>query len=213
MTEFVLNARVRTDKGKGASRRLRRLADEVPAIVYGGDAEPLAIAMAHRDLERALDNEAFYSHIIALQVDGAAQDVILKDLQRHPAKPLIMHADFLRVSKTHKLTTRVPLHFVNEDTCIGVKQQGGIIQHNLVDLEVQCLPADLPEYIEVDMAAVELGQILHISDLRLPAGIESVALAHGADHDLPVVAINKPKGRGEAEEGGEEGAGEADTEG
>jgi large subunit ribosomal protein L25 len=211
MTEFVLNARVRTDKGKGASRRLRRIADEVPAIVYGGDAEPLAIALAHRDLDRALDNEAFYSHIIALQVDGKAQDVILKDLQRHPAKPMIMHADFLRVSKTHKLTTRVPLHFVNEEACIGVKQQGGMIQHNLVDLEVQCLPADLPEYIEVDMAAIELGQILHISDLRLPVGVESVALAHGVDHDLPVVAINKPKGRVEEGDEGDEAADETDA--
>ncbi len=211
MTEFALNARARTDKGKGASRRLRRLADEVPAIVYGGDAEPLAISLSHRDLERALDNEAFYSHIIALQVDGERLDVILKDLQRHPAKPLIMHADFLRVSRTQKLTTRVPLHFLNEDTCVGVKQQGGLIQHNLVDLEVQCLPADLPEYIEVDMAAIELGQLLHISDLRLPRGVESVALAHGADHDLPVVAVNKPKVRGEAEDGDEEGAGEAET--
>lgn len=203
MTDFVLNARTRTDMGKGASRRLRRLAAEVPAIIYGGDADPQPIALVHHELAHALENEAFYSHIIALQVDGKAQDVILKDLQRHPARPVILHADFLRVDRTHKLTTRVPLHFLNEDTCIGVRQQGGVIQHNLADLEIQCLPADLPEYIEVDMAGIELGQILHISDLRLPAGVESVALVHGADHDLPVVAVNKPKGRGEAEEAGE----------
>jgi large subunit ribosomal protein L25 len=203
MTDFVLNARTRIDMGKGASRRLRRLAAEVPAIIYGGDADPQPIALVHHELAHALENEAFYSHIIALQVDGKAQDVILKDLQRHPARPVILHADFLRVDRTHKLTTRVPLHFLNEDTCIGVRQQGGVIQHNLADLEIQCLPADLPEYIEVDMAGIELGQILHISDLRLPAGVESVALVHGADHDLPVVAVNKPKGRGEAEEAGE----------
>lgn len=203
MTDFVLNARTRTDMGKGASRRLRRLAAEVPAIIYGGDADPQPIALVHHELAHALENEAFYSHIIALQVDGKAQDVILKDLQRHPARPVILHADFLRVDRTHKLTTRVPLHFLNEDTCIGVRQQGGVIQHNLADLEIQCLPADLPEYIEVDMAGIEVGQILHISDLRLPAGVESVALVHGADHDLPVVAVNKPKGRGEAEEAGE----------
>ena len=203
MTDFVLNARTRTDMGKGASRRLRRLAAEVPAIIYGGDADPQPIALVHHELAHALENEAFYSHIIALQVDGKAQDVILKDLQRHPARPVILHADFLRVDRTHKLTTRVPLHFLNEDTCIGVRQQGGAIQHNLADLEIQCLPADLPEYIEVDMAGVEVGQILHISDLRLPAGVESIALVHGADHDLPVVAVNKPKGRSEAEEAGE----------
>lgn len=203
MTDFVLNARTRTDMGKGASRRLRRLAAEVPAIVYGGGADPQPIAIVHHELAHALENEAFYSHIISLRVDGKAQDVILKDLQRHPARPVILHADFLRVDRTHKLTTRVPLHFLNEETCIGVRQQGGVIQHNLADLEIQCLPADLPEYIEVDMAGVEVGQILHISDLRLPAGVESVALAHGADHDLPVVAVNKPKGRSETEEPGE----------
>ena len=199
MTEFVLNARTRADMGKGASRRLRRLAEEVPAIIYGGDTAPQPIALSHRELAHALENEAYYSHIISLQVDGKVQDVILKDLQSHPARPVILHADFLRVDRTHKLTTRVPLHFVNEETCIGVRQQGGMIQHNLADLEIHCLPADLPEYIEVDMAGVELGQILHISDLPLPSGVESVALAHGADHDLPVVAVNKPKGRAEGE--------------
>ena len=200
MTDFVLNARARTDLGKGASRRLRRLADEVPAIIYGGDVDPQPITLVHRELAHALENEAFYSHIISLQVDGKTQDVILKDLQRHPARRVILHADFLRVSRAQKFTTRVPLHFLNEEGCIGVRQQGGVIQHNLADLEIQCLPSDLPEYIEVDMAEIELGQILHISDLRLPAGVESVALAHGTDHDLPVVAVNKPKGRSDDQE-------------
>ncbi|MGE3295884.1 MAG: 50S ribosomal protein L25/general stress protein Ctc [Porticoccaceae bacterium] len=196
MTDFVLNARARTDKGKGASRRLRRLAEEVPAIVYGEGGEPEPIALTQRELARALENEAFYSHIISLRIDAKTQDVILKDVQRHPARPIILHADFLRVSKTHKITTRVPLHFINEDQCVAVKQQGGVVQHNLVDLEIQCLPGDLPEYIAVDMAAVAMGQILHISDLVLPAGVDSVALSHGADHDLPVVAIHRPKGKG-----------------
>jgi large subunit ribosomal protein L25 len=196
MTDFVLNARARTDMGKGASRRLRRLAEEVPAIVYGDGGEPEAIALSHRELARALESEAFYSHIISLRIDDKPRNVILKDVQRHPARPVILHADFLRVSKTHKLTTRVPLHFINEDRCEAVKQQGGVVQHNLVDLEIQCLPGDLPEYIAVDMSTVEMGQILHISDLVLPAGVESVALAHGADHDLPVVAIHRPKVKG-----------------
>ena len=196
MTDFVLNARARTDKGKGASRRLRRLAEEVPAIVYGGGGEPEAIVLTHRELARALESEAFYSHIISLRIDSGIQDVILKDVQRHPARPLVLHADFLRVSKTHKITTRVPLHFINEDRCEAVKQQGGVVQHNLVDLEIQCLPGDLPEYIAVDMSTVAMGQILHISDLVLPAGVDSLALAHGADHDLPVVAIHRPKVKG-----------------
>jgi len=200
MTDFVLNARTRTDMGKGASRRLRRLAEEVPAIVYGGEGAPEAIALTHRELARALENEAFYSHIISLQIDSKPQDVILKAVQRHPARPVILHADFLRVDRTHRITTRVPLHFVNEDHCVAVKQQGGVVQHNLVDLEIQCLPGDLPEYIAVDMSTVELGQILHISDLALPPGVESVALTHGADHDLPVVAIHRPKGKGDSGE-------------
>jgi large subunit ribosomal protein L25 len=200
MTDFVLNARARTDKGKGASRRLRRLAEEVPAIVYGGGGEPEAIVLTHRELAHALENEAFYSHIISLQIDSKSQDVILKAVQRHPARPVILHADFLRVDRTHRITTRVPLHFINEDRCVAVKQQGGVVQHNLVDLEIQCLPGNLPEYIAVDMSAVELGQILHISDLTLPPGVESMALAQGADHDLPVVAIHRPKVKGDGSE-------------
>lgn len=194
MVDFALAATIRNDLGKGASRRLRRRADEVPAIVYGGTREPQAISLSHNELSRALQNEAFYSHIITLTVDGVAEDVILKDLQRHPAKPVLLHADFQRVNRATKLHMRVPLHFINEDTAIGVKQQGGTVFHSLADLEVLCLPGDLPEYIEVDLAELQLDQILHISDLRLPAGVESVALAQGADHDLPVVAIHRARG-------------------
>jgi large subunit ribosomal protein L25 len=192
--DFVLNAVARDDLGKGASRRLRRLAEQVPAIVYGGKKKPASISVSHKDLLKHLENEAFYSHIISLVVDGKAEDVILKDMQRHPAKPRVLHADFLRVSKTTKLTTSVPLHFINEETSKGVKLQGGKIVHNMVQLEITCLPANLPEFIEVDLADMELGQILHISNLKLPKGVTSVALSHGPDHDLPVVSISKPKG-------------------
>jgi large subunit ribosomal protein L25 len=147
-----------------------------------------------------LENEAFYSHIISLNVDGKAQDVILKDLQRHPSKPMVLHADFLRVSKSTKLHTQVPLHFINEATSKGVKTQGGKVVHNLVQLDITCLPADLPEFIEVDLGNMEVGQILHISDLKLPKGVSSVALGQGADHDLAVVTIQKPKGGADDEE-------------
>src|SRR5690606_34860955 len=136
------------------------------------------------ELIRHLEHEAFYSHIITLDLGGQSESVILKDLQRHPAKAQILHADFLRVSKTKKIHVNVPLHFINEDTCKGVKLGGGSIAHNLTQLEVACLASDLPEYIEVDLADVDVGQILHISDLKLPKGVESVALSHGADHDL-----------------------------
>ena len=191
--DFALDAQIREDAGKGASRRLRRQA-LVPAIVYGGKKEPQNITLENRELIKHLEHEAFYSHIITLNVAGKTEDVILKDLQRHPAKAEVLHADFLRVSKDQKLTTKAPLHFINEDICKGVKLQGGVIAHSMTELEISCLPADLPEYIEVDLAEVELGQIVHISDLQLPSGVESVALAHGADHDLPVAAVNKPKG-------------------
>ncbi|MFT7491973.1 MAG: large subunit ribosomal protein L25 [Pseudohongiellaceae bacterium] len=191
--DFVLHATNREDKGKGASRRLRHQG-LVPSVIYGGSNEPQSISIISKDFLKHLENEAFYSHIVTLDVDGEAQDVILKDLQRHPAKHLIMHADFLRVSKNQKLTTRVPLHFINEDSCVGVKTQGGIVSHTMTDIEVSCLPADLPEFIEVDIATLKLDDILHISDIVLPKGVESVALIHGEDHDLPVVSIHKPKG-------------------
>ena len=192
-TDFTLHAKGREDTGKGASRRLRRLAGEVPAIVYGGKKAPAQISLSQKDITKALENEAFYSHIISLEVDGKSEDVIIKDLQRHPAKAYVMHMDFFRVSKTTKLQTRAPLHFINEEECVGVKLGGGLIAHSMTDIEISCLPKDLPEYIEVDMAEVELGATVHLSDIKLPKGVESVALSHGYDHDLPVAAVNKPK--------------------
>jgi len=192
--DFKLDASARNDLGKGASRRLRRLADQVPGIIYGGSEAPQGISVAHKELVKHLEHESFYSHIISLNVDGKAQDVILKDLQRHPSKPTVLHVDFLRVDKSTKLHTNVPLHFLNETTAVGVKTQGGKIVHNLTQLDITCLPADLPEFIEVDLATLEAGQSLHISDLALPKGVTSVALSHGADHDLAVVTIMKAKG-------------------
>jgi len=191
--DFKLNVTVRDDMGKGASRRLRRLANEVPAIVYGGENPPQKISLLHKDLDHALQNEAFYSHIITLSIEGNNEEVILKDLQRHPAKPIILHADFLRMNKTQKFTTKVPIHFMNEDICNGVKVGGGNITRSMTELDILCLPADLPEYIEVDVAEVEIGQILHISDIKLPSGVESVALNYGEDRDSPIFTVNKPK--------------------
>ena len=193
-TDFTLQATGREETGKGASRRLRRLAGEVPAIVYGGKKDPAKIQLILKDVTKSLENEAFYSHIIGLEIDGKSEDVILKDMQRHPAKNIIMHMDFLRVSKNTKLQTKVPLHFINEDICVGVKLGGGIVGHSMTELDILCLPKDLPEYLEVDMTDVYLGQTLHISDIKLPKGVESVALTHGTDHDLPIAAVNKPKG-------------------
>jgi large subunit ribosomal protein L25 len=190
--DFVLHAVDREDKGKGARRRLRHQG-LVPSVIYGGTKNPQSISIIGKDFLKQLENEAFYSHIVTLDVDGKTEDVILKDLQRHPAKPLVMHADFLRVSKNKKLTTRVPLHFINEESAIGVKTQGGIVSHTITDLEISCLPADLPEFIEVDIADLEVDGIIHLSEVILPKGVESVLLAHSEDQDLPVVTINMPR--------------------
>ena len=208
--EFLLNAESRIDAGKGASRRLRRLQERVPGIIYGGEAEPQMISVELRELKKALETEAFYSHVLTLKLDGNDVQAVLRDMQRHPAKGHPTHVDFLRVDTSHKITMQVPLHFTNEEGSVGVKKQGGEIQHNVSEVEVSCLPQDLPEFIEVDMSAVELNQIIHLSDLKLPKGVELTQLALGEDHDQPVAAVHAPKVRGAAkdEEGGEEAASE-----
>lgn len=207
--EFSLTVEVRDAAGKGASRRLRRQESRVPGIIYGGKAEPQMISLEFKELVKALENEAFYSHILTLNVNGKAQQAILRDLQRHPSKGFPMHADFQRVDATHKIHMMVPLHFINEDKCVGVKAAGGEIQHNASEVEVVCLPKNLPEFIEVDMADVQMDQVVHLSDLKLPKGVELLQLSH--DHNLPVAAVHKPKVRGSEEpsaEGEEEGSAE-----
>jgi large subunit ribosomal protein L25 len=194
---FELNATARTDLGKGASRRLRRLADMVPAIIYGEGKAPANISIPHKDIQKALSNEAFFSHIITLNVDGKSEQVVIKALQRHPAKPRIMHADFQRVSADHAIVVAVPLHFINEDKCKGVKLGSGSIIKNLNELQISCLPKDLPAFIEVDMTDVGVGESLHISQITLPAGVTSVDLAHGHDADNAVVTVLAPRGGAE----------------
>ena len=198
--QFEVQAELREDKGKGSSRRLRRLADHIPAIIYGGDLDPQPLTLIRKDLEKSLENEAFYSHVLTVNVAGTAQKAILKDLQRHPAKNLVMHADFLRVDDKVAIKVHVQIHFMNEDISVGVKTEGGLVQHQTTDIEILCLPADIPEYIEVDMQDVAIGQIVHLSDVILPAGVTSVALALGEDHDLAIASIVAPKGGGEDED-------------
>ncbi|HLU60992.1 MAG TPA: 50S ribosomal protein L25/general stress protein Ctc [Gammaproteobacteria bacterium] len=207
-TDFTLNVEVRTDAGKGASRRLRR-ANKVPGIVYGGHKDPVAITIDHAELQNKLQNEGFYSAILKLKVGKEESQVILKDLQRHPYKPIIMHADFMRVSANEEIRVSVPLHFLNEASSIGVKQQGGMVFRVMTQLEVFCLPKDLPQFIEVDVANLEVGQSLHISDIKLPEGVRSADLAQGPEHDQAVVTIQAARVSEEAAEGEEEGGGEA----
>lgn len=195
---IVLNAVARQDVGKGASRRLRR-ADLVPGIIYGGSEEPTQVTVEGKAIRKLLENEAFYSQVLTLVVDGTKQQAILKDMQRHPAKEFAMHLDFLRVDAKQEIVTNVPLHFINEEGSVGVKA-GGAIVHNRVDLEIKCLPGNLPEFIEVDMAEIEVGGHVHLSDLAIPAGVE--VLAHG--QDLDIASVQATRAAEESEEATEE---------
>lgn len=184
---FEFDAESRPVLGRGPARRLRA-AGKVPAVLYGVGGDPVGLMLDHNKVLKALENEATYSHILTLRYDGKEETAILKDLQRHPSRPVILHMDFQRVSESQKIRVHVPLHFVNEDISVGAKK-GGVVTHNLVDVEVSCLPARLPEFIEVDLAKVDLGQSVHLSELKVPGGVEVVALLHGPDHDQVVASM------------------------
>lgn len=188
---YELTAEIRSDLGKGASRRLRRKDDKIPAIIFGGGKDPSALTLDHKTVTKALENEGFYSHILTLHIDGQKQQAVLKDLQRHPYKPRILHMDFLRINPHDKITMHVPLHFIGADVAPGVKDSGGIVSHLLTSVDIKCLPADLPEYIEVDISQLSLDESVHLSHLKLPKGVEVIALAHG--DDLPVASIHIPR--------------------
>jgi large subunit ribosomal protein L25 len=185
MTNSVdLSVELRQTSGTSESRRLRRLEGKVPAVIYGAGKDPASISIEHRYIMKALESEAFYSQILTLDVAGKQEKVVLKALQRHPSKPKILHADFLRVSAKEKLSMHIPLHFINEETAVGVKQQGGVISHLANDVELRCLPSDLPEFIEVDVAELKLDESIHLSQLKAPKGVEFVALSHEDDPAL-----------------------------
>lgn len=188
--EFVAESRGKP--GKSSARAARRQG-KVPAILYGGESTPEMLVLDHNEVVKHLTHEAVYSHILDVIVAGKAQKAILKAVQRHPAKPRVLHMDFQRVSANEKIKVQVPLHFVNEETSVGAKL-GGVVMHNLVDIEVTCMPQDLPEYVEVDLANLNVGESLHISQLNAPKGIEFVALSHGGGHetDVAVVTIVPP---------------------
>ena len=193
--KFQLEARQRTLQGSGASRRLRR-EKRVPAIVYGGTAAPLLIDLDHNEILLNLRKEAFHATVLTLNVDGAAQNVLLRDSQMHPWKPLVLHCDFQRVDTGHVIHQHVPLHFINAEIAPGVKIGGGSVSHVLNEIEVSCLPQDLPSYIEVDLKNLDTGHALHVSDLVFPAGVKPVT--HG-DEDHVVASIPAKKGGAEAD--------------
>ena len=206
---FEVQAELRTDTGKGASRRLRH-AGQVPAIMYGAEEEAVSLTLNHNKFIRHLEEDAFYAHILTIAVDGKKHQVVLKDLQRHPTSDMkIMHADFLRVSAKVAMTMNVQLHFVGDDVSPGVKD-GGKVSHLISDVEISCLPKDLPEFIEVNTAELELDASIHLSELVLPKGVTLTALAHAQDEELEegsrsaydqaVVSIHTPRAAAEVED-------------
>jgi len=194
---FEFDAELRTAKGKGDARRARRLG-KIPAIVYGGMQPPVQINLVHHKVVKALENHAVYSHVLSLRFDGKEEKVILKALERHPSRPVIMHMDFQRVSETDKIRVHVPLRFLNQEISVGVKK-GGVVNHALVEVEVVCLPHNLPEFVDVDMALVDVGGSVHLSDLKLPSGVDLVELIQGTEHDLPVAGIHAARSSDVAE--------------
>ncbi len=211
--EFDLIAEIREDQGKGASRRLRH-EGKVPAIIYGAGRPPRALTFDHNKVLRQLESESFYSSVLNIKVGEKSQAAILKDLQRHPAKNVIMHMDFQRIVEDEAIRMNVPLHFIGEDVAPGVKLGGGSVSHLMSDVEVVCLPKHLPEFLEVDVSNLELDQMVHLSEIKLPEGVEIPQLAQGSEYDQAVVSIHVIKVRAveeeeaPVEEGGEE-AGEA----
>jgi|SRR5882672_3798331 len=187
---FEIGAEFRDDQGKGASRRLRHHG-KVPGILYGGHREPRGLMLDHQKLIGLLDNERFYSTILNVRVGDQTQAAILKDVQRHPARNAILHIDLQRVVETEKIRIRIPLHFRGEHIAPGVKEQGGIVSHQKMDVDIGCLPKDLPEFIEVDVSGLSINQSLHLSDLKPPEGVTFVELAHG--RDATVVSVHAPR--------------------
>jgi large subunit ribosomal protein L25 len=187
---FEITAEPRNDQGKGASRRLRH-AGKVPAVIYGGHADARSVSFEHHRLLQLVDNEKFYSSIISVSVGGEKQTAIVKDVQMHPARPAVLHVDLQRVSENEKIRLHLPIHFKGEAASPGVKTQGGVVSHMMADVEISCLPKDLPEFLEVDMSAMNLNDTIHLGDIALPPGVTIAALAHG--RNPPVVSIHAPR--------------------
>jgi large subunit ribosomal protein L25 len=192
MSTFTLEANTRDVQGKGASRRLRRLENKVPAIVYGGDKETELLNLCKNKVNKILESEAFYSSVFDLVVDGKPQQVILKALQRHPYKPVILHMDFQRVSAQDVLTRMVPLHFINGDDCEG-HNMGGVVSHSMTQVEIKCQAKYLPEFIEVDLINLKLDDVLHLSQIKLPKNVSLTVDVTDIDHDLAVVGVHISK--------------------
>jgi len=193
----LINVEKRNDEGKGASRRLRR-AGVVPAIVYGGELKPVSIQLQHKDVWHASQNEWFYSSILDLSLGGDVQKVLLRDMQRHPFKQLVLHLDFQRVNENEAIRVRVPLHFLNQEVSPAGKTSGIVITHEINEVEISCLPRNLPEYIEIDLSELKIDDIIHLSEIKLPEGVEIPELRLGKEHDHAVVVAKEVREEVEA---------------
>ena len=193
MNEFEVVAQPRTALGTNASRRLRRTG-MIPAILYGGGKDPVPLSLDENRIRKQIENEAFAAHILTVKVEDEDEEsqAVLKSVHRDPATDRVIHMDFQRISASSEIHMRVPLHFINEEECPG-KRAGGIVTHLLVEVEVGCLPRDLPEFIEVDMASLDVGDSVHLSEIILPEGVHIMALAHNPDNDQPVVSVQHPQ--------------------
>lgn len=192
MAEHIIKAAGRKDEGKGASRRLRHAA-LIPAVIYGGEAAPQSLQLEHEKTWLASQNEWFYSSILDLDIDGKVEKALLRDIQRHPFKQIIMHIDFQRVDVNKPLRTAVPLHFLNEDVSPAGKAAEVVVTHELNEVVIECLPKDLPEFLEIDLSELTVGTILHLSDLKLPEGVSIPELKLGKEHDLALVIAKHGK--------------------
>lgn len=204
--KLVLHAEKRIDLGTSNARRLRRDGDSIPGVVYGGGQDTDEVIFSRRELVKLMEQEIFFSHAVTLYQGEAQERVILRDLQRHPATGDVLHLDFMRISSGRAVHVRIPLHFINEDQCVGVRTQGGNILHAMTEVEVHCLPDAIPDFIAVDLQQVNVREAIHLSDLSLPEGVNIVALQHDSSHDLPVASVQSPRGglEDEAEETEEE---------
>ena len=191
MNEFEVVARPRAALGTSANRRLRR-SGQIPANLYGGGKDPTPLTLEENRIRKQIENEAFAAHILTVKVEDEESQAVLKSVHRDPVTNRVIHMDFQRISARSEIHMHVPLHFVNEEDCPG-KRAGGIVTHLLVEVEVGCLPKDLPEYIEVDMASLDVGDAVHLSELALPKGVHLMALAHNPDNDQPVVSVQPPQ--------------------
>ncbi|MXW53185.1 MAG: 50S ribosomal protein L25/general stress protein Ctc [Gammaproteobacteria bacterium] len=191
---LTIDASQRQDVGTSTARRLRRNQDQVPGVVYGGGEVPVHFTIDYRRIAKVVEDEAFFSQVLSLTLGGRSEQVVLRELQRHPATEKVVHVDFLRVREDQELQVSIPFHFLNEEECVGVRLNGGMISHNLTEAQVSCLPRDLPEFVEIDLEHLDIGDAVHLSDIELPPGVSFVVLAQGDGRDDQIVNVHMPRG-------------------